>query len=338
MTEPNGKRGSKEVVTVQALRAIAATSVIFAHLSAFHATWQMGVIGVDIFFALSGFVMILSTSNLRHKPNASSIFLRRRFIRIVPMYWLFTGLVILHEARSHHIYSASEIIHSLLFIPHWQGAPAEHYFPILAVGWTLVFEVFFYLCFALCLKLRASPFLLAPVFIALSFVGFHHELQPVALLSIFNYLLLEFILGMVFAWLYLHQRILPWKIALIVCLGCIACFILRPILSDRVHMFLWAPAAMLFVYGSLSFEQFLVGHMPRLLEILGDASYSIYLSHQQFVLLAFSQHLPKLHGKSYGFCFFEIAVCCAVGVMVHYAIERPILARFKVWIGGHAPA
>jgi exopolysaccharide production protein ExoZ len=338
MPEPSGKKASKEIVTVQALRAIAAISVIFAHLSALHVTWQMGVIGVDIFFALSGFVMVLSTRSLRYRANAASIFLCRRFIRIVPMYWLFTGLVILHEARGHQFFHASVIIHSLLFIPAWQGAPLEHYFPILAVGWTLVFEVFFYLCFAICLKVRISPFLLAPLFIVLSFVGLHHQIQSIALLSIFNYLLLEFILGMVFAWLYLHQRILPWKVALVLCLGCITCFFVRPILSDAVHKFVWAPAAMLFVYACLSFERYLVGNMPRVIEILGDASYSIYLSHQQFVLYAFSEHFPKLHGKTYLFCLFEIIVCCIVGVIVHYAVERPILAWFKVWIGGHPPA
>jgi exopolysaccharide production protein ExoZ len=143
---------------------------------------------------------------------------------------------------------------------------------------------------------------------------------------------------MVFAWLYLHHRILPWKVALILCVVCIGCFYKRPMLSDRVHLYVWAPAAMILVYASLSFERFLVGHMPRILEILGDASYSIYLCHQQFVLLAFSQHFPKLHRKSYLFCCFEIFVCCAAGVVVHYAIERPILGRFKIWIGGHAPA
>jgi exopolysaccharide production protein ExoZ len=338
MPKMQQKKASKEIVVIQALRAFAAVAIIVAHLSQKHVTWQIGVIGVDIFFALSGFVMILSTSSLKQKPNAASIFLRRRFIRIVPMYWLFTVLVMVYEGRHAATFSLNEVIHSLLFIPFRQGQPAEHYFPILAVGWTLAFEVFFYLCFAICLKLRVSPFLLAPVFVVLSLVGFYQPIHASALLSLFNYLLLEFILGMLFAWLYMRSLILPWAIALALCCICVGCFFFWPILSPRIHLLVWAPASLAFVYASLSFERFVAGHMPRLIEILADASYSIYLCHQQFVLVAFSRHFPKLHGGSLRFCLLEIVVCCIVGVIVHYVIERPILAHFRVRIGGHAPA
>lgn len=334
------KKAGKEVVTIQILRAVAAVWVIFAHLSSdSHPFWRIGVVGVDIFFALSGFVMVLSTNTLRERPNAALIFLRRRFIRIVPMYWLVSALFLLYcWHTSHHLFQFNYIVHSFLLIPFRSGAPSLHYFPILTVGWTLTYEFFFYLCFALCLALRISPFYLAPVFLGLSIVGFRHGIQPVAIFSIFNYLLLEFLAGMAIAWLYQRRIFLPWKYAVIICLLCIGCFVRWPILSERIHMIVWSPASIIFIYAALSLEPFLARHMPRTIEILADASYSIYLCHQGLVLTVISDHYRKLNTAGYFSNLMEVVLCCVVGVGMHYSVERPMLARFNVWIGGHPPS
>jgi peptidoglycan/LPS O-acetylase OafA/YrhL len=88
--------------TIQALRALAAVLIVLIHslqmwgervdLSAPGVGWQNGATGVDIFFVISGFVMVISSSHLRHVGRAWLMFLKNRVLRIVPLYWLLTTL------------------------------------------------------------------------------------------------------------------------------------------------------------------------------------------------------------------------------------------------------
>ena len=80
---------SKEILSLQYLRGLAATVVILDHAPTATMNWHFGIIGVDIFFAISGMVMVMSTL----KPSSRGVkgalaFLRRRFLRVVPLYWL----------------------------------------------------------------------------------------------------------------------------------------------------------------------------------------------------------------------------------------------------------
>ena len=56
---------------------------------------DLGAAGVDLFFVISGFIMVYTTHGSFGQPGASASFLRRRVIRIVPIYWLYTNVTVL---------------------------------------------------------------------------------------------------------------------------------------------------------------------------------------------------------------------------------------------------
>src|SRR4030095_15095732 len=86
--------------TVQALRAVAALLVVVYHVfdmwslrvnpSPPGATWANGAAGVDIFFVISGFVMVVSSRRMAAQPGAWRTFIEHRIVRIAPLYWLAT--------------------------------------------------------------------------------------------------------------------------------------------------------------------------------------------------------------------------------------------------------
>jgi peptidoglycan/LPS O-acetylase OafA/YrhL len=105
-----------------------------------------GAFGVDIFFIISGFIIAYMVSE-----NTEN-FLVKRIIRIAPLYVLATIAMTMTVAffpnliRSTTI-SLSGFIKSILFIP----GPENRGQPILGQGWTLNYEIFFYLVMFLCI-------------------------------------------------------------------------------------------------------------------------------------------------------------------------------------------
>ena len=135
---------SKRLISIEILRFIAAFSVLLHHIP----TLKIGVFGVDIFFIISGFVMMLST---KHNSNN---FLLKRIVRIGPLYWIATLIVFgiaifLPELLNNTTNNYSHLFKSLLFIPFDKNGVGHE--PLLAVGWTLNFEMYFYLLFYLSL-------------------------------------------------------------------------------------------------------------------------------------------------------------------------------------------
>ena len=109
---------------------------------------------MDIFFVISGFVMMLSSGRLLEKAHPARLFLWRRALRILPLYWLVTAvklvLITIHPALSvRGRPSAWHIVASFLFIPSLN--PEGEVRPLITPGWTLSFEMMFYVLFALSL-------------------------------------------------------------------------------------------------------------------------------------------------------------------------------------------
>ncbi len=159
----------QQIGAIQSLRAIAALMVVIHHLA--HelgklpgaeavaaglraaAPWMAGV---DIFFVISGFIMVHASASLFGRPGAASLFLKRRLIRIVPLYWLMTIVVaaIAFAAPAMVTDGApglEAILASLLFWPH--ARPDGSVQPVLSLGWTLNYEMLFYALFAAALAL-----------------------------------------------------------------------------------------------------------------------------------------------------------------------------------------
>jgi exopolysaccharide production protein ExoZ len=146
---------------LQAMRGIAAGLVVTDHAllemshnqlgnPITHIAWILGNAGVYIFFVISGFIMVHICWESFGRKAAATNFLRRRVIRIVPLYWFATIAALAY----HRLWSApggdaewSELMYSLAFIPysHDEGS----WSPILQQGWTLNYEMMFYVIFAI---------------------------------------------------------------------------------------------------------------------------------------------------------------------------------------------
>ena len=144
------------ILSIQILRAVAAVGVVLVHAGDAlnywghtHVTWTLrGNAGVDMFFLISGFVMVYISWQRFGERSASISFFTRRIIRIVPLYWLVTTVYVL---LGHH--TVHSIVTSYLFIPDTSGGPAniETIHPVVPQGWTLRYEMFFYLLFGVCI-------------------------------------------------------------------------------------------------------------------------------------------------------------------------------------------
>ena len=159
----------RSIFQLQIVRAVAALIVVV-----FHARNELnhrgfadpfpdltiGAFGVDLFFVVSGFIMVVASERLFGRPGAAGPFLARRVLRIAPLYWAFTAAFALIALRLGHLpghprASLAHIVASFLFLPALRPEDGA-YFPVYSLGWTLNYEMFFYVCFALTLRLARA--------------------------------------------------------------------------------------------------------------------------------------------------------------------------------------
>jgi len=105
--------------------------------------------GVDLFFVISGFVMVTVTRGKFQQSRQAVTFLYHRISRIYPLYWFYSLLVLVVFLLQPSFFNSSQfgqvnILASLLILP-------QKHLPLLMVGWTLVHEMYFYLIFFLLL-------------------------------------------------------------------------------------------------------------------------------------------------------------------------------------------
>jgi exopolysaccharide production protein ExoZ len=285
---PAGK--TQDLLSIQALRAIAAFSICLVHFETLYrtlsgmATTTLVLIpltsGVDLFFVISGFVMVYSSDELFGRADSPLRFLRKRLARIVPLYWVVTAIgLYLGIWLGAGMPDAESIIKSILFVPFVNRSGAIQ--PIYGVGWTLNFEMFFYLVFAGTLLLRRQIAILVACGFLIGIVILGALFQPTSTILAYwsEPIILEFVFGMIAAILF------HWGIRLPPALGWLLCIIGVIALSQRVPGTLdsnrWLtcglPAAA--VFTGLVLRRPLPAAGFRWLGALGDASYSIYLLH-----------------------------------------------------------
>ncbi len=305
--EPQQPAQPIKLFAIQYLRAAAAIAVVLAHGSTSLLGNDQAIIplesggkGVDLFFVISGFIMFYTTDT---KPISAAEFYRRRIARVVPLYLILSTAAFLLAFALPHTFNTLtpqplDYLRSILFIPFY-NATTHNFHPEIGQGWTLNYEMFFYLVFAPCLALsrrwRILPCLV--LFSALSLAGaIFHPTGP--LLSTYtDDRLLEFVLGICVGYFLRQPIALPWRTPAVWTLFAVACAsvliqLTAPTLALPRLLATGLPATAI-VSVALWLE--LRGRIPKLpsLLLLGDASYSLYLSHT--VVLALLRRLFLHH-------------------------------------------
>jgi peptidoglycan/LPS O-acetylase OafA/YrhL len=336
---------------VQALRALAALLVAFAHFAhdaigngADPRGWLKAATqflpfdaGVDIFFVISGFVIVYASAALFGQRAGPGIFLRRRLTRIVPLYWImttaFVAVLLLGRATIHgDIGGPAYIAASYAFIP-WPR-PDGVMQPALGLGWTLNYEMFFYIIFTPFLLLPRRPAVIAAVALLclLALMGHFGGFANAQLDYWANPIILEFCAGMAIA-LALASGVAFSTLSRIL-LGCfaIAALHLCVTTTPAFRPFAWGlPAALLVcaaAFGPAAAES---SGITALLVRLGDASYAMYLVHP-FVMRFFSILWHRFHAANELAGTIYVAAGLAAAQICALLINAGIEPKLKIWL------
>ena len=336
---------SPNLKSVQVLRAVAALGVLTLHAATEKVAhmggepgpfknFLLGAAGVDLFFVISGFVMVYSSESLFGAPHAPRKFFLRRLARIGPLYWAVTLAVILyiyavHGATLWQIYSPASLIASFLF---WPYPRMDGYaFPVHLLGWTLNYEMFFYAAFsaAILLRRRAAVATVCVAFSVLVILG-RYVVLPLPFGFWSNAIILEFCLGMLIAVAYREVVRLPpaaaWALGIAASVS-FAAMHNPPVTWGEWRALFWGlPSAALVASCALATSTWRPGPAGRFFGLLGDASYSLYLVHPlTFPLVRwtigrwfdFSQ-VPWVYAA------IAFVAAIAASVLCYLLFERPI--------------
>ena len=346
-------RTTKELHGLQILRGLAATAVIIHHTleesngaaTAFSPNWltTSGASGVDIFFVISGFVMLYTSFPMVRPPISPGSFIVRRATRIYPLYWICCLAMLgiwLAGFLQHHLPTSSTLALSLALLP----SSAL----ILGVSWTLVYEVYFYGIFAITLFSRRAVVSATATTALIAILGVTSGTFPAGTIQNFlaNPIPCEFALGLGLAIGFRRLGAIGrrWPISSAWAIpGCVL-LALAPLYVTHVttaglpgwpRVFAWGLPAALVVAA------FLAVGAPRTafqrgLVFLGDASYSLYLAHifvmagYGFILRAeFISQAPQI-----AIAPVVVLLAMTFGAVVHLAVEKPLLRMVGRWTRG----
>lgn len=337
------------IYNLQILRAIAAFLVLFVHVDLFarplgiEKRWlEFGNAGVDLFFVLSGFLMVHTASR---KPPAASAFAANRVLRVVPLYWVCTLTVFLIAATRPELLGATraswlELLKSLMFIPFVKSNGLV--MPVLFVGWTLNYEMFFYAVFAALLwftrsNVRRTAFLSIGILALIVMIGAWFRPAAVEVRFFADSIVLEFALGMGVALVLGQDRTIPRRMALPLLAGALASLIYGALLRSGLPraVVCGIPAAVVLLCAvSLERSGNCVRH--RAVQLLGDASYALYLTHA-FVLQGIGKLLPAKASTTTVLVAMAVAFALAqcLAILVHMVVERPMTRRLRMMFQRH---
>ncbi|MEH6419965.1 acyltransferase family protein [Pseudomonas sp. CGJS7] len=338
--------------SIQMLRAVAAMLVVLLHFSQMeqHAGQGNALLpeffryafgGVDLFFVISGFVMVTVARGRYQSPAEARRFALRRAWRIFPIYWIYTCVLIAAIMVSRGIpsatHDANEIVMSFLLLPQAKG-------PMLAVGWTLIHELYFYLVGALAIAFvperRVPAFLLGWGALTTAI----YLLAPVQtspwLTVVASPLTWEFIAGAMIG-LYVHRfpKALAPGCAALGAVALLASFAITRHIGElagagALRALLYGPASALIVLGMAAWERHAGGlRIPKFLTALGDASYSLYLSHS-LIIFGVSRYwrggvTPWMHELS---LIAAISACIVFSLISYRWLEKPMLAFGETYL------
>lgn len=353
-----GHTESRQILAnIQVLRAAAAMLVVLHHTKAMMPgiglptkVLSFAALGVDLFFVISGFIMVLTTDVAR---TGGLRFMENRVARVVPLYWVMTLLVFALALTVPGALgtrpSGADLARSLAFIPYPRVDGTMQ--PVLFLGWSLNYEMFFYLVFACAIAAsRAMAHRVGHVTLAVGAIGLlvlgGFVLQPAgATIGAFysNPKMIEFIVGMLVA------RGLPyirgergWAVVGVV-VGFVWLAATPSLFADAASTFSATGAATLILLSALAAERGgLVARWP-LIVLLGNASYSLYLVHPLVTQVAVHAW-QRLGGMALGapvtlaVMLVTLLLAAAVAIATYRLVETPLSRLARRALGVRRPA
>ena len=326
---------------IQVLRAIASLLVVFHHFRPHYESLggncdllitlkEFGFIGVDLFFAISGFIMVYTTTSRKSSFKSSINFVLKRFIRVYSTYWFFCIIAITMNIYFQiPRFTDIDISTSLLLLS------TDMKILLLPVSWSLSYELYFYLIFGFLILFRTKSrnSILTIILILLVISEFLKYFDVYENNFLYSHFLIEFFLGSCTAIFLKNSRsllviILSGFLAILllyfgICisayngifriltfgLGCNFILIFFILLENRGHI----------IYSSF-------------LKVIGDASYSIYLIHTMVIAFFYYSGTRDLI-KQIGYLapilslLLIVSVSISLSILIFKYIENPLYKK-----------
>ena len=293
--------------------------------------WPNGSAGVDIFFVISGLVMTMSAQRNAGRVHPVWTFSKDRIIRIVPLYWVVTTLkiavvLVVPALATRTTLDPLYVLGSYALLPVRDATGSIA--PVLPVGWTLTYEMFFYILVAVALAIRTPlnrvcvPVLLA--FAALALVGPSNGFP--------NTIVIEFMFGIVIGNAVPRLQSLHWTVGMIVGLAALALLLVVPGISGLARPLTWGLPAAFIVAAVVSTELSMRRWLPRWLLAAGNASYATYLTHGFVVPAVFLlcvRSLPLDWAGLTATIIVSLILSGILGQITHQIVEKPLLLRLR---------
>jgi exopolysaccharide production protein ExoZ len=321
------------MVSVQWLRALAVMMVVVYHvllkaqlLGLTSTSFSLGAAGVDLFFIISGFIMVYITFGKYYSPID---FLKKRVTRIVPLYWMLTLVAavvfILQPSLVNAHNGETTIVGSFTLFP------ISGKVMLLAVAWTLQYEFLFYFIFSAFLPFLNKRYILVSItIISATLLGIKdHDNYIVRFFS--NPIILEFIYGMA-AFFILRNT----KLNSLACImtGALTFYAFHYFNIGLEHRYIGYGVPMLFIFlgvASIKNDDGIIKLKPlKVLAYIGNASYSIYLTHI-FSISITVLLLRKINLLSASLLFIALSIILSLlaGLMCYEFVEKRLRIRVK---------
>lgn len=367
----------KQIRSIQMLRAIAAFIVLMGHLrsielkhdgaTSLSAIWTQGAAGVDLFFVISGFIMVWVAGDYVPAWQTMTRFLYSRITRIYPLWWLYAGSFALYLWISHGqpwdaktlstigVSGPEHLLKSALLLP-------QNGLPVLNVGWTLVHEMYFYIGFALLilfpLRYRLAYLCVWGLGVGIAAtMGFSAAFAGTVVELVTYPMTLQFILGALIAYAIKGGvRVAPYSV-LGAGLVCMLAGLLLVSFGDAFRDLAWreaaginlldgdysglawkrtlliGPPAAMIIYGLTVLELQKRLSIPSVLVSLGDWSYGLYLCHILVISATARLYFPLFgsagHWDNVVFNVIAILAAIAVSAVSYACFEKPVAAGLR---------
>ena len=343
---------SKKIInSIQLLRGVAALAVVVHHTGGYVRRYfepnvflgdyfSIGFGGVDLFFVISGFIIHFTSKKYLDSPSKLNEYLKKRFVRVFPIHWFvltvlfFTGWLI------------TTVFHKNIFsigYPHTLIAYIQTYtlfplhFAINPVTWTLSYELFFYLCFALLIISKRLWFiplgilLISLYNIYLNYLANGGEAKMTYFNFIFSSYNVEFMLGFLIYQFYDKLKLSTISSLILLTTGLSIFIIFGYEVSDfdnYKRLLIFGIPSALIVLAMLNLEKNDAITIPKFWILLGDASYVLYLIH--FPIMLLMNKLPQIFGYNFtanqeiNYSYLIILTIIISSIIVHKYIEKPL--------------